>query len=231
MNFRYTATNQVIESSVNKSINAMTHRHQDFKNEGMKKTICFILFTAALLVACQPKKTYTNPMVVIHSFYGDIEVELYPEKAPKSVAAFLQYVDSGWYKNSFFYRVLSIDNQVTGSNPSELIQGGIYRSMVQPDSVPLIPHESTQLTGLSHVNGAVSLARLAPGTASTEFFICIGDQPRFDHGGKASDDGEGYAVFGQVVSGMENVLRIYARPEHKQLFIPPVGIINIERRL
>src|SRR5438552_736666 len=109
------------------------------------KKILFVLsfFLAAIAIqSCKPK--YKNPHVVIYSEYGDIELELYPDKAPKSVASFLSYVDSGYYNNSSFYRVLSLDNQPMGSNASELIQGGLWASKNRRDSLPGIPHETTK---------------------------------------------------------------------------------------
>ncbi len=134
------------------------------------------------LAACG--KHYQNPHVAIQTALGDIEIELYPGQAPKSVAAFLSYVDSGLYKNSSFYRVLNDDNQPSNAPKSELIQGGIWKTNYKKSaSLPGIPHETTQQTHLLHTNGVISLARQAPGTAGTEFFICIGDQPGVDYGG------------------------------------------------
>ncbi|MES2646474.1 MAG: peptidylprolyl isomerase [Bacteroidota bacterium] len=185
-----------------------------------------ILFSLAI-ASC--KTTYKNPHVKIASQYGDIEIELYPAKAPKSVAAFLRYIDSGYYVNCFFYRILSIDNQITGSNASELVQGGLWANKNRPDTLPGIPHETTQQTGLHHTNGTISLAREAPGTATTEFFICIGDQPGFNYGGENNPDGQGYAAFGRVVKGMDIVLKIYSKPEENQFFDPPVKISKIVR--
>src|SRR4028118_1475156 len=90
-----------------------------------------------------------------------------------------------------------------------------------------IPHETTLQTKILHEDGVVSFARLAPGTAKSEFFICIGDQPGFDYGGENNPDKEGYAAFGKVVRGMEVVNKIYNAPEHDQALRPPVPIINI----
>jgi peptidyl-prolyl cis-trans isomerase A (cyclophilin A) len=185
------------------------------------------IFTCLILASCKP--TYKNPHVKIASQYGDIEIELYPSKTPESVAAFLRFVDSGYYLDCSFYRILSIDNQIMGSNASELIQGGLWANKKQRDSIPGIPHETTQQTGLHHTNGTISLARQEPGTATTEFFICIGDQPGFDYGGENNPDGQGYAAFGKVVKGMDVVLKIYARPEEDQFFDPPIKISKIVR--
>jgi peptidyl-prolyl cis-trans isomerase A (cyclophilin A) len=161
---------------------------------------------------------------------GDIEVELYEDKAPRSVAAFLRHVDSGYYKNATFYRVLSEDNQPMGVPKSELIQGGLWASKKRIDSIPGVMHENTRLTGLSHLDGTMSLARQDTGTATTEFFICIGDQPGFDYGGENNPDGQGYAAFGRVVKGMKVVKFIYRQNETDQYFRPPVIINNIVRK-
>lgn len=195
----------------------------------MKPFRHFHFFIAAVitLFSCGPK---SNDLVIIKTTAGDIEVQLYPEKAPKTVAAFLSFVDSGFYKNSSFYRVLSRDNQPMGSSAAELIQGGIYKTRQNRDYLPGIPHEPTSKTGLSHLRGTVSLARLKPGSATTEFFICIDDSPGFDEGGNSNPDKQGYAAFGRVLKGMDVVMRIYNRPEKDQEFTPPIAIINITRK-
>lgn len=172
-----------------------------------------------------------HPHVRIKTAAGDIELALYPEQAPKTVGAFLSYVDSGFYRNGSFYRVLNDDNQSSEASKSELIQGGIWRSnQKKASSLPGILHESTQQTQILHKDGVISLARMAPGTATTEFFICVGDQPGFDFGGDNNPDGQGYAAFGKVVSGMDIVRKIYARPENNQSFDPPIPIYEIVRK-
>lgn len=183
-----------------------------------------------VMASCKPKpERSSNPHIVIDTQYGKIVCELYPDKAPHSVAAILHGVDSGFYERSSFYRVLREDNQVMGSWPATLIQGGLYATKNRRDYLPGIPHESTNLTGLTHRNGALSMARTDTGTARTEFFIVIEDQKGFDYGGRNNPDGQGYAVFGQVVEGMDVVLRVYRRPEYDQLFTPPVTIFSIKR--
>jgi peptidyl-prolyl cis-trans isomerase A (cyclophilin A) len=182
-----------------------------------------------ILISCSSNK-YKNPHIEIQTRLGDIEVELYPDKAPKSVAAFLSYIDSGFYKNSSFYRILNDENQPSNAPKSELIQGGIWKTNYKKSStLPGIPHETTQQTGILHKDGVISLARQEPGTATTEFFICVGDQPGFDYGGENNADKQGYAAFGKVVKGMDIVRQIYRRPEEDQAFTPPVDIYNIVR--
>jgi peptidyl-prolyl cis-trans isomerase A (cyclophilin A) len=186
----------------------------------------FFITILCLLGACKP--SYKNPHIEIQTSMGDIEVELYPDQAPKSVAAFLSYVKAGYYKNSSFYRVLNGNNQPSYAPKAELIQGGMYRmKRGKPDSLSGIPHETTQQTKILHKDGVISLARLAPGTATTEFFICIGDQPGFDYGGENNPDKLGYAAFGRVIKGMDVIQKIYTQPEYDQSFDPPVPIFNI----
>jgi peptidyl-prolyl cis-trans isomerase A (cyclophilin A) len=186
------------------------------------------IIICALTIACKNK--YANPHVAIQTKLGEIEVELYADKAPKTVAAFLSYVDSGYYKNATFYRVLNLYNQPSDALKAELIQGGIYRTKKKPmHKIPGVPHETTQQTGILHKDGVISLARLEPGTGSTEFFICIGDQPGFDYGGLNNPDKQGYAAFGRVVKGMDIVRTLYNRPEDDGYFDPPIYIFNIVR--
>ncbi|MBA2250841.1 MAG: peptidylprolyl isomerase [Chitinophagaceae bacterium] len=190
--------------------------------------IIFFIFFAAV-ISCTHQR-YKNPHIKIETSYGDIEVELFPDNAPQSVHAFLQYVDSGLYRNSSFYRVLKEENQPSAALKSEVIQGGIWQTNYKKGiSLPGIPHETTKQTGLSHTNGTISLARTTPGTASSEFFICVGDQPVYDFGGGANPDGQGYAAFGKVVSGMKVVKEIHQQPENGEAFYPVIKIINIVR--
>ena len=192
------------------------------------KHILWVLTIAAWgLCACGGN---SPDQVIIKTSAGDIEVQLYPEKAPQTVAAFLKNVDAGLYKNCSFYRILSKDNQPMGGNAAELIQGGIYKTGKARDDIPSIPHEPTSQTGILHTHGTISMARLEAGSASTEFFICIGDNPGFNAGGSSNPDGLGYAAFGEVTKGMSVVMRIYNRHEVNQEFDPPVGIINIVRK-
>lgn len=195
----------------------------------MKKPILLFISTL-LLLSCKQKNT-TTPHIAIQTEKGDIELELYPLRAPKTVAAFLSYIDSGYFNNSNFYRVLNDENQPSNAPKTELIQGGIWKTKNKiATKLPGIPHETTQQTGILHTDGVISLARLAPGTAGTEFFICIGKQPGLDYGGENIADKQGYATFGKVVRGMDVVRKIYRQNENDQYFDPPVAIYNIVRK-
>lgn len=194
----------------------------------MRLRFFYILIPYFLFTCAQPE--YKNPHVIIETVYGDIQVELYADKAPKSVNALLSYVDSGFYKNSSFYRVLKEENQPSAAFKSQLIQGGIWQTNYKKGlSLKGIYHETTKQTGILHKNGTVSLARTTPGTASSEFFICIGDQPAYDYGGMANTDGQGFAAFGRVFKGMDIVKKIHQQPDNEESFDTPIKIFNIKR--
>ena len=189
----------------------------------MKKLFPVLLI---LLLGCGEKKS-TLPQIVISTSMGDIEAELYPDKAPKTVAAFLQYIDAGYYKNSVFYRVVMQEGMSAELNTG-IIQGGIWDS--QNLNLAGIPHEGTQLSKLSHTNGTLSLARTAPGTANSEFFICIGDQTQYDYGNDGVGDKQGYSAFGKVIKGMSVVRMIQQQAVNGDQLIKKIMITNIERK-
>lgn len=182
--------------------------------------------------SCKQKKTYTEPAVKIETNYGDIIIELYPGKAPKTVAAFLSYVDSGYYKNASFYRVLKSEDQPSSSFKSDLVQGGIWQTKNKlQTSLPGIPLETTQQTGILHKDGIISLARSTANSGNTEFFILIGDiaGPAYDYGGDANADKQGFAAFGKVVEGMDVVKQIHQQPDNETSFTPPIVIKDVVR--
>lgn len=188
--------------------------------------ILLVLFVAVLFLSCHGNK---NPHILISTNFGNIEAELYPDKAPKTVAAFLSYVDSGYFKNSSFYRVL-VEEGMSVKDNSGLIQGGIWLSNhTKALSLPGIPHESPAQTGLSHTTGTLSLARTTAGSANSEFFICIGDKTEFDSSKAVNPDGLGFAAFGRVIKGMKIVRNIQNQPANGESFAPPVIIQNITR--
>lgn len=185
--------------------------------------ILLILFAANIY----PQKT-KNPIVLIKTRFGNIEVELYKNKAPICVNNFLQYVDKGLYENSSFYRTVKMNNQPNNKIKIEVIQGGLGDDPAAA-GLPPIKHESTKETGILHKNGVISYARDAPGSETSEFFICIGDQPELDYGGKRNPDGQGFAAFGKVIKGMNIVKKIQLQPSVKQMLKPQVKIYNIVR--
>ena len=202
----------------------------NLKKEVIKIITIFLLITSYFYFSCNQKKNYKEPTVKIETNYGDIIVELYSGKAPKTCAAFLAYVDSGYFKNGSFYRVLKAEDQPSSSFKSDLIQGGIWETKNKMQiKLAGIPHETTKQTGMLHKDGTISMARLAQGTASTEFFIVIGDQPAYDYGGDANADGQGFAAFGRVIEGMDVVKNIHKQPDNETNFTPPIAIKDIVR--
>ena len=163
----------------------------------------FLLASHAGLKAADPVT------LVMNTSAGDIRIELYPQAAPVTVENFLKYVDGGHYSNAHFYRVVRMDNQEQNNVKIEVIQGGMQ---LEAEDLPFeaIPHESTKTTGIRHRDGVISMARGEPGTAASEFFICVNDQPELDFGGQRNPDELGFAAFGKVVSGMDVVRVIQA---------------------
>lgn len=209
-----------------KIVTVCTYAKLKVVNYSMKKLVFCIV--CSLVISCSQKK-YNNPHILINTRLGDIEVELFPKQAPKTVTAFLSYVDSGFYKNATFYRVLKTEDFPTPTNTG-VIQGGIWQSNPQKkESIKGIEHETTQQTGLSHLSGTISLARTKPGTANTEFFICIGDQSPLDYGRRGTEDGQGFAAFGKVFSGMDVVRKIQSQESSGEHFINKIVINNITR--
>jgi len=140
-----------------------------------------------------------HPNVLFKTSQGDIRVELYPEKAPKTVENFLAYVKSGQYSGTIFHRVI----------PGFMIQGGGYSTSFaeKPTRAP-IPLESRN--GLKNATGTLAMARTSdPNSATAQFFINTVDNAGLDY---PNPDGNGYAVFGKVVSGMDVVKKIEASP-------------------
>ncbi len=191
----------------------------------MKKL--FSIAAALLLLSCS--NSNKNPQIIIETSIGNIEAELYPDKAPKTVAAFLSYVDSGLFKNSSFYRVV-FDEMMSNDDDAGVIQGGIWQTNnAVAEKLPGIEHESPKQTGLSHTSGTLSLARTTAGSANSEFFICIGDQSGYDDSKSLNPDGLGFAAFGKVTSGMSIVRKIHRQPSNGESFVRPVAILNIKR--
>ena len=107
-----------------------------------------------------------------------------------------------------------------------MIQGG---NVDEAKSYPPIEMENTSLTGIKHLNGTISMARSEPNSATSEFFICINDQPELDYKGKRNPDGQGFAAFGKVIEGMDVVLKIQRQKDKNQYLIDPIIIKTIKR--
>ncbi|MEO1219983.1 MAG: peptidylprolyl isomerase [Pseudomonadota bacterium] len=155
----------------------------------------------------EPEVNYETLDVVLETTKGDITIRLETERAPITAANFLRYVDEGRFDGTKFYRAMKLQREPM---PNGLIQGG---TQFDPKRIlPGIPHEKTTQTGLSHTNGAVSMAMLGPGTANGDFSIMLQDQIGLDAQPDSDDPiwQNGYAVFGYVIDGMDVVSAIHA---------------------
>ncbi|HUQ49313.1 MAG TPA: peptidylprolyl isomerase [Terriglobales bacterium] len=195
------------------------------------KFASLLLLSVALTAAGQSKPEHNGVHLVLKTSLGEIEVELDAARAPATTANFLKYVDGGFYTNGRFHRTVKThpDNQPTNQVKIEVIQGGAD-PVKEKTGFPPIALERTSKTGIKHVDGAISIARDGPDTATSDFFICVADQPELDFGGKRNPDGQGFAAFGRVVRGMDIVKKIHAAPSKGQKLTPPVPIISIVRK-
>jgi peptidyl-prolyl cis-trans isomerase A (cyclophilin A) len=195
------------------------------------------LLLTALLISTAAGQT----KIAIETGAGVIEAVLDDQKAPITVANFLKYVDAGQYAGAEFFRSVRTtpDNQPKMSVKIDVIQADVSREFRRKAFDP-IPLERNRDTGLKHVDGALSMPRSAPDSATSGFSICIGDQPEMDFGGHRNPDGQGFAVFGRVTSGMDIVRKIHASPTGPsaakegasagdQRLTPPIKILSIRR--
>lgn len=178
--------------------------------------------------------TRSSPRAVLRTPRGDIVIALMFDHAPISCADFLDRIDKGGFAGATFYRIVdaAID---TAAVPISIVQGGIPGA----EPAPGIEHELTSRSGVTHRDGTVSIARAAPGSGSTAaFFICVGDQPELDCGGRRQADGLGFAAFGEVIQGMDIIRAIHRLPTDPkgpapfldaQMLSEPVPIISVER--
>ena len=199
-----------------------------------------LLITSPVFAQSEPEvqsREYATQLVLIETTMGDITVSIETERAPVTAANFLRYVDEDRFDGTHFYRAMHLD---WGEPPNGLLQGG---TQMDPDRVlDPIAHEPTSQTGLSHTNGALSMARYDPGTATGDFSIMIKDQTGLDADPTSSDPNLqlGFAVFGYVVDGMDVVQAIHALPPDPekgegwmkgQLLAEPVEIVDVRRLL
>ena len=185
-----------------------------------------LLFAPAGALAAFPK-----PKVAITTSHGLIVVELEAAKAPLTCGNFLHYVDAKKYDGGSFYRA--------ARTPGAPKEGTIVaRPLLRDHPFPPIAHESTTVTGLRHVAGTISLGRFAPGSATSNFFICASPEPYLDAHPGAPGDNLGFAAFGQVVQGMAVVRKILSLPttgksaftdQRGQWLARPVPIVAMRR--
>ena len=195
-----------------------------FRYFSQMKTLFFALFFITLFVSgCRSH----HPQVLIKTEIGDITLELYPDKSAVTANNFIKYIDENRLKEVTFYRTVTMDNQPDNDIKIEVIQGGLFEDD-HPKALTPIKHKTTELTGILHKDGVISMARNEPGTATCEFFICIGDQPSLDYGGKRNPDGQGFAAFGKVVKGMDVVHKIHESQADGQWLEPRIKIKTIK---
>lgn len=173
---------------------------------GFAATFLLVGQTLAQEAAEPAVKAVTAPLPRVHleTSAGRVVIEVETQKAPITAANFLKYVDEHRFDGTAFYRAMK------AAPGSGLVQGGTNNEPARV--LPPIAHEPTTVTGLSHIDGAVSMARYDPGTATGDFFISVGATPSYDAGRPFSIDAHGFAVFGRVVEGMEVVRAILEAP-------------------
>jgi peptidyl-prolyl cis-trans isomerase A (cyclophilin A) len=192
------------------------------------------LLAAAGLWAARPivaNAATAKPKVAITTPRGVIVVQMETRRAPITANNFLRYVDGGLYDGGNFYRAMRAPDDPQNGTIQGQLPGGVRR-------FPPIAHESTEKTGMKHGLGSISLARFTPGTATADFFICLGPMPYLDaHPGEPGDN-QGYAVFGHVVAGMDVVRKIHALPTGGKAAFPelkgqilthPIPIVSMKR--
>jgi peptidyl-prolyl cis-trans isomerase A (cyclophilin A) len=153
------------------------------------------------------------PIVVLETETGTIALEIETRRAPITAANFMKYVREGFYDGGEFHRAVRPDNEMRKDAPIQVVQARINPARASAEFPP-IRLERTTVTGITHQNATVSMARdvtptsPGPDTATSGFFITIGDQPTLDFAGGRSPDGQGFAAFGRVLEGMDVVKRI-----------------------
>jgi peptidyl-prolyl cis-trans isomerase A (cyclophilin A) len=193
----------------------------------MKHTICAFILILALFNNLFGQPVKKKETIIIRTELGDIYASLDLKKAPVTSLNFLRYIDNHMFDSSWFYRVVKLDNQPRDLFKIEVIQGG--RNENEDKGFPPIAHETTKMTGIKHKDGTISMARNKPGSATSEFFICVGDQPELDFGGRRNPDRQGFAAFGKVIKGMDVVRKIHSIKSSDQYLQKPVLILEIDR--
>jgi len=161
---------------------------------------------------------------------GAFAIEVDSAVAPRTVANYLAHVDGKFLDGGSVYRVVTLANQGPEIRYKiEVVQWGMGLADGRASPLPTIAHETTRDSGISHRDGTVSMARSTPGSAASEFFICIGDQPELDFGGGRNPDGQGFAAFGRVVAGQDVVRALHARGQASQYLAPPIGVRTVRR--
>jgi peptidyl-prolyl cis-trans isomerase A (cyclophilin A) len=209
----------------NVSVLKLRPAHTHVLGHGDARRLSLFLAALRLQRAMRPGEV----AVVLDTERGPIQLAVDTQRAPKTAANFLRYVDAGHYDGGVFHRTVKPDNQPNNAVRIEVIQGGADPSRKKEAFGP-IAIERTRDTGLRHLDGTLSMARAEPDTATSDFFLCIGDQPSLDFGGARNPDGQGFAAFGRVLAGMDVVRAIQSAPAEGQRLTPPIRILKARRR-
>ncbi len=190
------------------------------------------LFGAAATAAAQSSKA--APGIVhtrVETPLGAFVIAVNPAQAPVTVANYLAYVDAKSLDGGAVYRIVNDANQPPATKHRiAVVQWGMNLDDGHAPPLPPIGHETTAGSGLRHLDGTVSMARLGPGTAASEFFICVGAQPALDFGGGRNPDGQGFAAFGQVVAGRAVVQALHRLGRSDDQYLrPPVAVLSVRR--
>ena len=188
------------------------------------------MLAALALAARCPRAAPGAVRTRVETEAGAFVVEVDPEVAPITVAHYLAHVDRQLLDGGAVYRIVTLANQAPETRHKiEVVQWGMMRPDDQPPPLPPIVHETTRQSGLRHRDGTVSMARAQPGSATAEYFVCIGDQPELDFGGGRNPDGLGFAAFGRVIEGMDVVRALHARGEADQYLAQPIRVRSVRR--
>ncbi|MBG9389892.1 peptidylprolyl isomerase [Caenimonas aquaedulcis] len=194
----------------------------------------FLAGSAGALIALPGLARGADAQVLtrVDTALGAFTIAVDPYVAPATVANYLAYVDGGYLDGGAVYRLVTMANQPPETPYKiEVVQWGMNLPDGKAPPFAPIPHETTRDTGLKHLDGTVSMARSTPGSAASEFFICIGDQPELDFGGRRNPDGQGFAAFGRVVKGREVVFQLHRRAQAQQMLAQPIPVRQVRRVL
>jgi len=193
------------------------------------QSIVLVCVLLAALVPAAAQRANDPVRVLVQTELGDIVLEVDTRHAPNTAANFLRYVDAHHYDGGLFHRTVKMDNQPDSPVKIEVIQAGVNPDRAK-DGFPAIALERTNVTGLRHTDGAISMARGQPDSATSGWFVCINDQPSLDFGGARNPDGQGFAAFGRVTQGMDVVRKIQRAPNtDAQRLTPPIKILKAAR--
>lgn len=192
------------------------------RNQYHKTAVSIIIFTLLSIVCVQLSSAYANPKVLMETSKGNITIELYEKEAPITVKNFLMYVSDGFYNNLIFHRVI----------PNFMIQGGGFDAQMK-QKPPKDPIKNEARRGLNNKRGTVAMARTnVIDSATAQFFINVVNNDFLDHKDNSSS-GFGYAVFGEVIDGMEVVDSIGSASTHaygmfRDVPVKPITIKNVK---